>query len=77
MGTVKPKRIKHTVESNRKYQDVLENVAKLFPYPQPGASTRLHFGEGEKEPENTHRSLTGFYDWDAVEKANKASKEGR
>lgn len=77
MATVKPKRIKHTVESNRKYQDALEHVARLFPYPQPGGATRLHFQTDEKEPENTHRSLTGFYDWDAVEKANRLSERGK
>lgn len=76
MLSVKPKRIKHTEASDRKYADAIENVARVFPYPSPEGKARLKF-EGVPEGENASRSLTGLYDWDAVEKANKASRKGR
>lgn len=76
MATVKPKRIRHTVQSNAKYLDALGVAQKAFPYPQPGGSTRYHYDDAP-EGENTHRSLSSLYDWDAVEKANKASRKGK
>lgn len=76
MPTVKPpKRPRHTPQSNGKYLDALEDAVRVFPYPSPEGKARLHF-ESEPEGENTHRSLTGLYDWDEVDRANRDSKKG-
>lgn len=72
----KPRQVKHTVASDRKYADAIGNGARVFPYPSPEGKARLKF-EGIPEGENAHRSLTGPYDWDKVERANRQSRRSK